>query len=300
MMMFWIFAMMMVMTSAEMSFEPSLFCDGCPTTDTRTQIQNMNVAPYSSIGLLLTNIGNNSEIQCTASLIWPYAILTARHCVNNSSSDIRFYHENNGKLGSYVKITSVKYLDDYVNDSMSADSLNYDFALGFLEVSMPDWLDLQIEEGFGETTYNISTAGYPGSKPQFTAWTVECDNVYFDFNGSEISECANCVNMVKHDCISSDGQSGAPLWDKTTLKIHGIITGSLSTNEGTVYNVGTKMNAFVFDTINNWINSTTLPVATSSSNISFKTKTWYKNIFFYIGAVVVLIVVIIMLCLIFR
>ena len=77
-----------------------------------------------------------------------------------------------------------------------------------------------------------AAAGYPGDKPSGTLWQSTCSDVTILSQGtgflSALSDCTNggCDNIIKHTCLSSDGQSGSGMWDVNNLQ-HAILTGKV-------------------------------------------------------------------------
>ena len=80
----------------------------------------------------------------------------------------------------------------------------------------------------------------------------------------------NCDNMVQHDCLTYEGQSGSAMWSANNQSIHAIVTGARTLSDGTTQNVGIKLNAFVYNTLSAWYNEdasenlTLVPVPPSS------------------------------------
>ena len=64
----------------------------------------------------------------------------------------------------------------------------------------------------------------------------------------------DCDNMVQHSCLTYEGQSGSGMWSENNQTIHSIVTGAVTLSDGTVENVGIKLNAFVYNTISGWYN----------------------------------------------
>ena len=69
-----------------------------------------------------------------------------------------------------------------------------------------------------------------------------------------LQECGDaCSNMVQHDCLTSQGQSGSGIWDITNTTVYALVTGAFTIGS-TNYNVGTEMNPFVYNTVVSWFN----------------------------------------------
>lgn len=78
----------------------------------------------------------------------------------------------------------------------------------------------------------------------------------------KIQGCDDCDNMVQHDCLTYQGQSGSGMWSNTNHSIRAIVTGAITISDSTTVNVGIKLNAFVYNTISAWYRedaSETLP-----------------------------------------
>ena len=79
-----------------------------------------------------------------------------------------------------------------------------------------------------------------------------------------------CDNMVQHDCLTYEGQSGSAMWSSDNQSIHAIVTGARTLSDGTTQNVGIKLNPFVYNTLSGWYNEdasenlTLVPVPPSS------------------------------------
>ena len=63
-----------------------------------------------------------------------------------------------------------------------------------------------------------------------------------------------CDNIVQHDCLTFEGQAGSAMWSGSghNQSIRAIVTGARTLSDGTVQNVGIKLNAFVYNTLSAW------------------------------------------------
>lgn len=261
------------------SLNPNLACENCPTTDTRIRVTDTTEAPWDAIGLLARQDANAISAgisQCSGAIIGAQRqhVITAGHCLvdsSNGSGDnvdkITFYPSLNGQKLPFGTLSAVKarVLKQYVQErSTTPLALNFDFALITLSSAAPKGTSyLDIEAGTGRETFDLTTAGYPADKNQQSAngqfmYKVDCPNVNFDFtNGNEALACGDrCSNMVVHDCLSYEGQSGSAIWstDGQNRTVRAILTGALQESDGTTYNVGTQLNSFVYNTIVSWYN----------------------------------------------
>nr|QOL01128.1 putative extracellular protein CSOL_052 [Pseudococcomyxa simplex] len=246
-------------------------CVGCPAggPDTRTSVADTSSFPYSAIGQLMGQVTSNTALECTGSLIGTRHVLTAGHCVfdihttRKMVSSLDFSPGMNGptRPNGVARWQNVRILQQFQAErTYSTTAINYDFALITLKADVSPALGyFGIQRGTGTSTFNIASAGYPADKPTGSMWSTTCQNVEYAYGQNqgvfkEVSQCQNqaCSNILQHSCAASEGQSGAGMWDSSSKKLHSILTGKLSTTEGNSYYVGTKMDAFVFDTINSW------------------------------------------------
>ncbi|BDA51220.1 probable glutamyl endopeptidase [Coccomyxa sp. Obi] len=265
-----------------------LGCDGCSGYDNRVQVTNTVQFPFSAVGELTGQLGtSNRGLECTGTLIGPKHVVTAAHCVydiNDSHqyvASINFAPGQNGNAQPYGQLewSSVRVLSQFTSQaSYTPTAMDYDFALITLKDSGASAGYMGMDYGNGGTvTLNLTTAGYPGEKPPGTMWESLCANINIDYTGNqgvfnEIDQCQGnrCANILQHTCLSSNGQSGSSMWDNSQ-RIRAILTGKVSTSDNQDINVGTKINAFVYNTLAQWYNedlaaagsNNTLPAAPS-------------------------------------
>jgi V8-like Glu-specific endopeptidase len=310
--------------NASASLNPDLACESCPTTDTRVMVSDTTETPWDAIGLLARQDANsisNGIAQCSGALIGVQRqhVLTAGHCLVDSSQTtgnvdkITFYPGLSGSDLPFGTLTAIKarVLRQYVEErSVTPLALNYDFALITLSNAAPVGTSyLDIAAGSGTVTFDLTTAGYPADKSGQDMWKVNCTNVEFDFtNGPPQLGCgSSCDNIVVHDCLSYEGQSGSAIWstEGNNRTVRAVLTGALQESDGTTYNVATQMNAFVYNTVVGWYNEDVTdgltlappaPPASSRNNgggvVTLGNTSWWRDHWWWIvlpvGVVVVL------------
>ncbi|KAK9838458.1 hypothetical protein WJX81_000661 [Elliptochloris bilobata] len=267
--------------------DTNLSCDGCPNTDTRTEVLDTTRYPYSAVGELTGELkGTTRGLECTGTLIGPKHVVTAAHCVfdiNDSHqyvSALNFAAGQNGNLQPFGQAAwaTLRVVDQFTQQpTYTPTAMNYDFALITLKapVDGPGWLGLMA--GSGDPTYSLTTSGYPGEKPTGTMWMSTCSGVAINFGGNQgvfvdIDQCQSqaCANVMTHTCLSTNGQSGSSMWDSSNA-IRAVLTGKVATSDGANMNVGTKLDAYVYNTLAAWYNedmkaagsNATLPAAPS-------------------------------------
>lgn len=85
--------------------------------------------------------------------------------------------------------------------------MNYDFALITLaSPATSGYLGLAFPAANGIETVALTTAGYPGSKPQSTMWQSACGNTAIDYSSNNafanVAQCANGVSLCPLLCSS--------------------------------------------------------------------------------------------------
>lgn len=111
-------------------------------------------------------------VQCSGTLIGQSHVLTAGHCVVNTDSGevidgMQFWPAINSPDEPFnpITVSRSRVLAIFSNQtSVSTTSLNYDFALLTLQDPAPaGTAELAIVAGTGSQTYDMTTAGYPGT-----------------------------------------------------------------------------------------------------------------------------------------
>ena len=189
--------------------------------DDRVQITNSKVYPQATVGLLLSYDQKGSVAYCTATLIGPYTVITAAHCV--------YDHDDGGWATKIVFLpgaTDTKtipwgafdfasatvvngFIDDYDGKNY-ASVLPWDLALVTLSADAGTQIASMGVEVDPGTDFHASMIGYPADKPDVTMWQDSCDIPAANF-GDQI---------VWHTCDTYAGASGAALWEQDGASIY--------------------------------------------------------------------------------
>ncbi len=208
--------------------------------DDRERITNTFVGPWNTIGYLSVTYPNGQSFRCTGTLVSPYVVLTAGHCLHNLNrggyaSQIRFYPaQYQNALGdnqpirpygksdfAFIRVTETwTQMSD--QDSYPVIDYRHDFAA--VQFRTPfTFTDTFMPVVFGSSVSPVTASGYPGTVQGISNYTQWKDE------GGETSSSFMRSNHVKQYAIDgSGGNSGGPFFITDGATGQNSLVGSLS------------------------------------------------------------------------
>ncbi|MEO6013540.1 MAG: serine protease [Devosia sp.] len=183
-------------------------------TDDRVQITDAADYPARIVGWLWSQAQDDSWSTCSATLIGPYTVLTAAHCV--------YIHDKKGWVKSMTFLPGVTdpesapfgqfdweninilkgYIENYDGTNYGS-AMPWDLAVITLQEDAGNqlgWIGFRIDDA---SKWAATIIGYPGDKPDGTMWTAKCD-IGADQFGDQI---------FYHTCDTFAGSSGSSMFE---------------------------------------------------------------------------------------
>lgn len=199
--------------------------------DTRTEVTDLDVAPYDSVVLLLMKYGSDTY-RGTGFMIKDNVVLTAGHNIY-SISDKKAADEvyvikrtNDGSVVYARKHRKLKVSIDYVADK--SDDGHYDWGLIMIDPALPEAGTIGVIKASDTLAVHFTgvlIAGYPGQAQGSKTWKMWEAGGKMDYD--------NASETLKYVISTSKGNSGSPVIIDTAVgkKAVGIhVQGSTVTN----------------------------------------------------------------------
>lgn len=198
-------------------------------TDNRKVITNTTKAPYKFIGKLIIEYSNGKAYGGTGFLVGESTIVTAAHCaysreLNAYPTKITFYPGRTGSSNPYGSSTVKKIHVPTKYKTNSTYDNKYDYAV--LELNTP----IGKTTGFFEQYVFIRD---PNIDIMYSAGYI------IGYNGNTLYSAYGETTIYQkqkkiiYKIDTDSGQSGAPIFEKSTLSLYGIHTsGSITQNTG--------------------------------------------------------------------
>ena len=185
--------------------------------------------PWNTIGYLAISYGDGSNFRCSGTLISPYVVLTAGHCIHNNTrggyvTSARFYpgqyqlslsDNPHQPYGSKADVSALQTTDTWtqISGSDSYPIADYKNDMAAIEFKTPfTFTSTFMPVMYSSTAAPVTSAGYPGMFQNTNAYGLYTDS------GAEINTRYRNNNVREFAIDASGGDSGSPFFyvDPTT------------------------------------------------------------------------------------
>jgi V8-like Glu-specific endopeptidase len=217
--------------------------DAAPATvgvEDRVVVASTLAYPWNTIGFLAISYAGGASYRCSGTLVSPYVVLTAGHCIHNNTRggyvvSARFYPGQSQATvsdavqrpyGSKADVYALQTTDTWtqISGSDSYPVTDYRHDVAAIEFKTPfNFTSTFMPVLYSSTAGPVTNAGYPGIFQNTTAYGLYTDS------GSDTSGNYLRSNHVRQFAIdASGGDSGSPFFyiDPTTGQTS--LVGSLS------------------------------------------------------------------------
>lgn len=217
--------------------------------DPRIEVTNPQAFPYSAIGYLSVSYPNGKSYRCTGTIVSPYVVLTAGHCVHNNSrggwvTSVNFYPAQYVSAAGFVQRpyggnaswSKLKATQRWTQISGPNEFNTFDYRHDYAAIQFSNaftHITTFMPVVYGTTTPLTNNAGYPGNLKDSSA----TEYGLFQTSGNETTESVSALRSIhvrEFALYSSGGDSGGPFWSIDNQNRQALV-GSLSytTDDGT-------------------------------------------------------------------